>query len=160
MERLYTIGAYGFDAERFLAALEAARIDLFLDIRRRRGVRGREYAFANAGRLQQELEARGIAYRHEIGLAPEQETRALQEQADRAGGVARRKRTELGAAFVEDYTRRTLQRFDWSPLLQELAAAQRPVLFCVEGRPEACHRHLVAERLTELTGVMVTNLLP
>jgi hypothetical protein len=57
MERLFTIGAYGFDADHFFDTLQQANVDLFLDIRRRRGVRGSEYAFANANRLQEELEA-------------------------------------------------------------------------------------------------------
>jgi len=43
-----TIGVYGWDAERFFAALKAAQVDTFCDIRDRRGVRGAEYAFATA----------------------------------------------------------------------------------------------------------------
>lgn len=38
-----TIGVYGFDRDSFLAALAATRIDLLLDVRQRRGVRGSEY---------------------------------------------------------------------------------------------------------------------
>ena len=47
LERVVTIGAYGFSADRFFAALREAGVDTFLDIRQRRGVRGAEYAFAN-----------------------------------------------------------------------------------------------------------------
>ena len=70
LERVVTIGAYGFTAESFLAALRDADVDTFLDIRQRRGVRGAEYAFANRGRLTATLDSMGIYYRHELGLAP------------------------------------------------------------------------------------------
>ena len=160
MERLFTIGAYGYDAERFFAALQEAEVDLVLDLRRRRGVRGRQYAFANAGRLQRELESRGIAYRHVIELAPEPAKRQLQNEEDAAARVAKRRRTSLGDAFVGEYTRRTLQPFSWSGLVAELEPYRRAVLFCVERAPEACHRHLVAARLAEAAGAPVTDLLP
>lgn len=160
MERLYTIGAYGFDADSFFQAIEQAEIDLFLDIRRRRGVRGREYAFANAERLQQELENRDIAYRHIIELAPEQETRNLQSRADAASHTPRRQRSVLGEEFVHDYVERTLDRFDLDGLIGELQEVRRPVLFCVERVPQACHRGLVAQRIAEKTGVPVSDLVP
>jgi uncharacterized protein (DUF488 family) len=160
LQHLYTIGAYGFDAESFFDALEKEKIDLFLDIRRRRGVRGREYAFANATRLQEELGKRGIAYRHLIELAPDSATRALQDRADKESGVARRKRSKLGETFVEDFTRRVLEPFDFEALAGELREFNRPVLFCVEGAPEACHRSLVAARLAKAADVSVTHLVP
>lgn len=160
MDRLFTIGAYGFDAESFFAALEGAKVDLFLDLRRRRGVRGAQYAFGNANRLMAGLEARGIPYRHVIELAPDNATRALQHDEDIAGRVARRQRSSLSDGFISAYRRDTLEPFDWDAFLGELQPFSRPVLFCVEGRPEACHRHLVAERVASLTGVPVTNLLP
>jgi hypothetical protein len=68
--RVGTIGVYGFDADRFFAAVLDARTDLFCDLRARRGVRGREYAFVNARRLEQRLGELGIAYRHFPELAP------------------------------------------------------------------------------------------
>jgi uncharacterized protein (DUF488 family) len=160
MQRLYTIGAYGFEPDTFFDALEKAKIDLFLDIRRRRGVRGRQYSFANASRLQAELGKRGIAYRHVIELAPDNVTRALQAEADKQTGVARRKRSRLGEAFAEDYTRRVLDSFDFHALAQELKEFDRPVLFCVEGAPEACHRSLAAARLAKVADVPVTHLVP
>jgi hypothetical protein len=42
----------------------------------------------------------------------------------------------------------------------ELQPFQRPILFCVERTPQACHRGLVAARLAALTGVPVTHLTP
>ena len=61
MEHLFTIGAHGYHSGDFFNALRDADIDLFVDIRRRRGMRGRVYSYANATRLQDELQARGIA---------------------------------------------------------------------------------------------------
>lgn len=160
MERLFTIGVYGFDGESFLSALQQAQIDLLLDIRRRRGVRGSEYTFANAKRLQRELESKGITYRHVIELAPEEATRDLQSRDDEAAHIPRRRRAVLGEAFIADYTRRTLDPFDWAPFIEGLKPYRRPALLCVERLPEACHRRLVAERLVRLAGVPETDLLP
>lgn len=160
MERLYTIGAYGFDADHFFGALEDAHVDLFLDIRRRRGIRGPLYTFGNAGRLQEELAKRGIAYRHILALAPDEETRALQREADERSGQPRRDRAALSHAFARDYTERTMEPFDWDALSSDLASVKRPVLFCVERTPDACHRGLVAARLAALAGVPVTHLTP
>lgn len=160
MEHLFTIGAHGYHSGDFFIALRDAEIDLFLDIRRRRGMRGRVYSYANAARLQEALGANGIAYRHIIGLAPEQVTRELQQREDDAAKVARRKRVKLGIAFITDYEQRTLDTFDWDALIRDLEAVRRPVLFCVEHLPEACHRSLAAARLAERTGVPVTHLVP
>ena len=50
MAEVLTIGAYGWDAETFFDALVRERVGVFCDLRRRRGVRGPEYAFANSAR--------------------------------------------------------------------------------------------------------------
>src|SRR5215213_6297630 len=65
-----TIGVYGFNRETFLAALGEASVGLVLDVRQRRGVRGSEYAWANAARLQAALAEAGIRYTHMKELAP------------------------------------------------------------------------------------------
>src|SRR5437660_1079576 len=52
---LATIGVYGWTADTFLDALRRAGVRQLLDVRQRRGVRGREYAWANAVRLQAAL---------------------------------------------------------------------------------------------------------
>jgi uncharacterized protein (DUF488 family) len=160
MDTLFTIGVYGFDADSFYAALQGSGVDLLLDVRRRRGVRGAAYAFANAKRLQAGLEGRGIAYRHAIDLAPREETRQLQRQEDAADRVAKRQRTTLSNAFVDDYRRRTLEPFDWGDLVAELDAYRRPALLCVERNAVACHRRLVADRLAAITAVPVRDLAP
>lgn len=160
MERLFTIGAHGFGAERFFDALREANVDLFLDLRRRRGMRGKPYTFANARQLQRELEARDMVYRHLIELAPDPATRELQQQRDTANCVAKRERASLDEAFIAAYSCHTLAPFDWDALYERLDSFQRPVLFCVERAPEACHRRLVANRLAGMMGSPIEDLLP
>ncbi len=48
LPRIVTLGVYGRSEAEFFATLQHAQVDLFCDIRRRRGVRGRDYAFANS----------------------------------------------------------------------------------------------------------------
>jgi len=161
LERVVTIGAYGFTADSFFAALREAGVDTFLDIRQRRGVRGAEYAFANHGRLTAALEAMGIRYLHELGLAPTTEIRTAQYAVDAVEGVSKRQRESLSPAFIEAYRREILAPFDLRAMLDALPAETRVLaLFCVERTPEACHRHLVADAIHDLTGVPVQHLMP
>jgi uncharacterized protein (DUF488 family) len=159
LERVATIGVYGFDADRFFAAVLDARTDLFCDLRARRGVRGREYAFANARRLEQRLDELGIPYRHFPELAPTEATRALQYAADASTGTTKRARSELASAFVQAYERQ-LERPDAGAALEAIRGASTvPLLFCVERTPAACHRSLAAARLAD-GSVAVDHLLP
>jgi uncharacterized protein (DUF488 family) len=157
---IFTIGAYGFDLNSFFETLEEAEVDVFLDIRQRRGLRGARYAFGNVGRLMPELERRDIAYRHIKELAPDSKIRDLQRTADAASGTLKSQRTGLSSAFVEAYTAEKLNQFDWRGLAEELRPFEAPVLFCVEQRPESCHRSLVAPRLADALHANVVNLMP
>ena len=123
MPTLKTIGVYGFDRESFLAALADARVDLLLDVRQRRGVRGSEYAWANAQ------------------------------------GEGKRSRTVLAPAYVERYSEEVLDRVDLAPVVKWIGNSA-PALLCVERDPEACHRSLVAERLSREFGFEVEHLRP
>lgn len=151
-----TIGVYGWTVEMFVAALRAHELPTLLDVRQRRGVRGREYAWANAQRLQATLAEAGIAYRHHSELAPTTELRQLQYTEDDRQGVARRSRLELAPAYRERYVEEILDHVELRPVLAELPAA----LMCVEREPEACHRSLIAERLAAEHSVDVIHLLP
>lgn len=161
MNKIVTIGVIGFTAERFYDALQAAAVDTLVDIRRRRAVRGREYAFANSQRLQAGLAERGIHYLHRLDLAPTNAIREAQAAADRAAGIARRQRVTLGPTFVATFEREVLANFDPQSLWDELPPnCQTVALLCVEREPAACHRSLVAERLRAAFGVPVEHLLP
>jgi hypothetical protein len=161
MPEFITIGAHGWDAERFFGALVAAGVDTFCDLRARRGVRGREYAFANSQRLQARLAELGIRYVHRLDLAPSAATRSQQHAADEATHTAKRSRAILSPAFIESYHRERLAGFDAAAFVADLGSDARVIaLFCVEREPVACHRSLLAERLTHDLDVKVTHLTP
>ena len=160
MLRVTTIGVYGFTAETFLKTLAGGGVGLLLDLRQRRGVRGPDYAWANAARLQSALAATGIAYRHVKGLAPTTELRQLQYREDDRQGVGKRDRIALAPAYVERYTREILAPFDLGALVAELPSDSATALLCVERDPEACHRSLVADRLRAEYNLPVTDLRP
>jgi uncharacterized protein (DUF488 family) len=151
---------YGFTRETFLAALQRAEVRLLLDIRQRRGVRGREYAWANAKRLQAALTQAGIAYEHHPELAPTTELRQLQYAEDDRRGVGQRSRTELAPAFRDRYVAEILDRADLAAVADSLPRDGAGALFCVERDPEACHRSLVSERLEAEHGLTVEHLRP
>jgi uncharacterized protein (DUF488 family) len=158
MKTVATIGVYGWTLEEFLAALEDADVRLLVDVRQRRGVRGREYAWANAQRLQRALADAGIAYSHHKELAPTTELRQLQYAEDDRLGVGKRTRSEVAPAYRERYLREILDHADLDALVAELPDVS--ALFCVERDPEACHRSLVADRLAQEFGVRVSHLRP
>jgi uncharacterized protein (DUF488 family) len=155
-----TIGVYGFTVEKFLGALQAANVRQLLDVRQRRGVRGTEYAWANAARLQAALENAGIEYRHHKELAPTTELRQLQYREDERLGVGKRTRSKLAPEYVERYTKEILDRVDLGPIVEEMPADGAGALFCVEREPEACHRSMIAERLASEHGVSIAHLRP
>ncbi len=158
---IVTVGAYGWDAERFFRALSAAKVDTFCDVRQRRGVRGTEYAFANSQRLQARLAKMGIRYVHCKDLAPDQATREVQYETDKAERTTKRLRKVLSPAFVEAYRRERLSGFDSRAFIAGLGDRARVVaLFCVEGEPAACHRSLLAERLAGDLGASVRHIVP
>jgi uncharacterized protein (DUF488 family) len=155
-----TIGVYGFTAEKLIDALREADVRQLLDVRQRRGVRGSEYAWANAARLQSALAQTGIDYRHHKELAPTTELRQLQYREDERLGVGKRSRAELAPEYRERYTKEILDRVNLAPIVEEMPAHGTSALFCVERDPEACHRSLIAERLTAEFGVTVVHLRP
>jgi uncharacterized protein (DUF488 family) len=156
---LNTIGVYGFDRGSFLDALTGAGVGLLLDVRQRRGVRGSEYAWANAQRLQAALEEAGIRYSHLKELAPTTEMRQLQYREDERKGEGKRSRTVLAPAYVERYTAEVLGQVDLAPVVR-FVGNSRAALLCVERDPEACHRSLIAERLRSELGFEVEHLRP
>jgi uncharacterized protein (DUF488 family) len=155
-----TIGVYGWDLGHFLEALDGAGVRVLFDVRQRRGVRGREYAWANASRLQEAVAEAGIAYQHHRELAPTTELRHLQYAEDARQGVGKRSRVELAPEYVRRYTGEILDPVGVEALSSELPAEGPGALFCVERDPEACHRSLIAARLTAEYGVEVSHLRP
>jgi uncharacterized protein (DUF488 family) len=160
VKRLATIGVYGFTGETFLDALRNAEVELLVDVRQRRGVRGSEYAWANAKRLEAALEQAGIDYGHRPELAPTTELRRLQYAEDDLQGVGKRSRAELAPEYVRRYEAEILDAVDLDAFVAELPADRRTALMCVERDPEACHRSLITDRLAREHGVDVVHLRP
>lgn len=160
MLTMATIGVYGFDGDSFLQQLQRANVRLLLDVRQRRGVRGPDYAWANSRRLQAALADAGIAYEHHRELAPTTELRQLQYAEDDRLGVGKRSRRELAAEYTRRYTSEILDHADLAPIVSALPSDGSAALFCVERDPEACHRSLVAQRLTERHHVTIEHLRP
>lgn len=160
MKRVCTIGVYEWEPHSFLEALGGADVRLLLDVRQRRGVRGREYSWANAARLQHALANAQIAYRHHRELAPTTELRQLQYAEDARRRVGKRSRVELAPEYRERYTREILDRVDLGVIVEELPLDGAGALFCVEADPEACHRSIVAERLAREYAVVVSDVRP
>jgi uncharacterized protein (DUF488 family) len=160
MRTVATVGVHGSTLERFLAALSEADVGQLIDVRQRRGVRGSEYAWANAQRLEKALGGAGIDYRHHKELAPTTELRQLQYREDARAGVGKRSRESLAPEFVERYAREVLEHVDLAAIVAEMPADAASALFCVERDPEGCHRSLIAERLAEEFGFEVMHLRP
>lgn len=159
MSSIATIGVYGFDRDSFLGALAVAKVDLVLDVRQRRGVRGSEYAWANARRLQAALADAGIGYSHLKELAPTTELRQLQYREDARLGEGKRSRTTLAPEYARLYIEEILDRVDLAPIVKWIGSSSA-VLLCVERDPEACHRSLIAVRLERDWGASVKHLRP
>ena len=159
MASIATIGVYGFDRDSFLEALAAAGIELLLDVRQRRGVRGSEYAWANARRLQAALAEVNTGYTHLKELAPTTELRELQYREDARLGEGKRSRSVLAPEYARRYTEEILDRVDLGPVVSWIGKSSAALL-CVERDPEACHRSLIAARLQRDWNFSVEHLRP
>jgi uncharacterized protein (DUF488 family) len=158
LDAILTIGVFGMSEEQFFGAIVSSGTDCFVDIRQRRGLRGSQYAFANSTRLQQALASRGITYVYIKQLAPTTEVRQAQRLSDLVAGVGKRDREELGEAFKRSYCDVCLQSWDISRFVAALpTGTKRPMLFCVERLPLACHRSLAAEWISHALGIPVRH---
>jgi uncharacterized protein (DUF488 family) len=155
----FTIGVYNSTEQEYFNKLTENSIDTFCDIRQRRGVRDAKYTFVNSSRLQEKLNELDIKYGHVIDLAPTTDIRDLQKEADSQQGELKRDRNKLGKVFTIAYKDRILSNFDFDSFIDKLdeIGANRVVLFCVEEKPEACHRSIVTNKLEKL-GYKITHL--
>lgn len=155
----YSIGVYNSTELEYFDKLIDNNIDVFCDIRQRRGVRGSKYSFVNSKRLQARLKSLEIQYLHIKELAPTTEIRNLQKEADSLSKKTKKKRDKLGNVFSLEYEDKVLNNFDFDLFLDQLKEikAKRIVLFCVEEKYEACHRSIVTTKLSEI-GFKITHL--
>lgn len=115
----YTIGVYGTTQDDYFTKLTNAKIDLFCDIRQRRGVRGKEYSFVNSKKLQKKLSELNIQYIHLKELAPTKEIRDKQKQDDINLNVLKRNRNTLGDKFIFEYNQSIINNFDFHSLVKD-----------------------------------------
>jgi uncharacterized protein (DUF488 family) len=160
MRNVATIGVYGYTLAAFLADLAGADVRLLVDVRQRRGVRGQEYAWANSVRLQGALRVAGIAYEHRKELAPTTALRELQYREDARLGEGKRSRSELAREYRERYLTEILDRVDLGSIVGSLPTTHTSAFMCVERDPEACHRSLIADRMTDEYDVSLVHLRP
>lgn len=159
--RIVTAGVYGHTEDTFFDAIASADIDVFVDTRRRRAVRGATYAFANSKRLQQRLADMGIRYEHRLDLAPAMDLVKAQDARDRAEGIRRSDRDHLSPELIDGYTRFVLDTFDSQAFVDSLGdPAETVLIFCVERTPDACHRSLLAQKLAQDLGAEINHIVP
>ncbi len=159
--KVFTIGAYGWDEKDFVQAIRNAAPDLFVDVRRRRGLRGPAYAWANSTRLQAMLADSGIPYVHRLDVAPSDATRHIVARDANSEGIGYRDRTSLSQEYLDAYGQEVLEAFDAAGFMASLGeSVESLMLFCVERVPAACHRSLLAERLAGELGAEVGHILP
>ena len=156
----YTIGVYNSTEKDFFKKLTDNNIDTFCDIRQRRGVRGSKYSFVNSNRLQGKLNDLEIKYGYIQGLAPTTEIRELQKEIDLEKGELKSERQVLGKIFTIEYKNKILNHFDFDAFFEGLdqIGASKIALFCVEENNEACHRSVVAERLSAKYNCKISHL--
>lgn len=141
-------------------ALRTNEVDLLVDVRQRRGVRGPIHAFANAGRLDVALGAAGIAVQVWKDFAPTTAIRSLQKSQDAELGVPKSERSALGKSFEGAYLESILGPKDITETIARLDGFSKPVFLCVERKASACHRHLLADWLAAAAQVDVINIEP
>jgi len=139
---LLTIGYERRSAQELISLLQCAGVSLVADVRER--PLSRRPAFSRS-RLQEALEAHGIAYIHMSALGSPREIRVLAPNVELA---------------AKRYRQQVLSRNDGA--LRELvgrAQRVRVCLLCYEREPEECHRSLIAEEVAHRnTRVRVTHL--
>lgn len=158
VSEVLTIGAYGHSKDSFVGSLLAHDVDLLVDVRQRRGVRGAKYSFVNAVALRSLLKGAGIGYLHLKEMAPTTAIRASQWQADSQARTTKGDRQVLSDRFIFSYQEGILQHLNIEEVVRRLSGYSRVCFFCVEGSPEACHRSLAASWLAEGLGIDVKDI--
>lgn len=160
MIKIFTIGVYNSTEESYFGKLREHGVELFCDIRQRRGVRGSQYKYVNSNYLQAKLQELGIEYRYIKELAPTNDIRQRQKEDDKAKGETKKQRTALGAVFKSEYLKQVLESYDIEGLAKDLmdSGVKNVVFFCVEEQACACHRSLVAQKLASVMNSELINL--
>jgi uncharacterized protein (DUF488 family) len=155
--RFFTIGVYNSTEQSFFNKLGDAKINTFIDVRQRRGVRGKKYSFVNSNYLQKKLAELGIRYIHSLDLAPTKEIRQIQTKSDIVNEQNKRQRQKLSAEFINAYNA-ILSNFDFNEYIKNFYIDDNVVFFCVEENKCACHRSLITDYLKTTYSYPVNHL--
>jgi uncharacterized protein (DUF488 family) len=142
-----TIGYQAATVPSFLRTLEAARIELLVDVR---AVASSRRPGFSKSRLAGNLDEAGIAYIHLRGLG----TPATGRAAARAGRHGR-----MRSIFLEHLGTHEAQA-ELRELEELVRGGRRVCLLCFEADPRHCHRTLVAEALAARFPMEVLHLHP
>lgn len=157
---IYTIGVYNSSEDTFFKKLTSNKIDTFIDVRQRRGVRGSKYSFVNSTKLQEKLSKLGIKYIHKLDLAPSSAVRDLQKKADSIKNEIKQSREKLDSSFKNAYENLILSKFDSLDFIDKLQTqnSEKIVLFCVEENSNACHRSIITEKINKELKINIYHL--
>jgi uncharacterized protein (DUF488 family) len=144
MSTVATIGYEGATIDDFLATLATARIDTLIDVREL--PISRRAGFAKKA-LSAALESVGIKYVHLRGLGDPKPGR----EAARANDHAK---------FLKIYTAHLKTAIAQDDLAEAVTLSGRggACLMCYERDPNGCHRKLVADEISAITGSAVKHL--
>jgi DNA repair photolyase len=144
VKAIYTIGTQGMNDGAFTDLLQSHNIDLVLDVRLKN--EGQRYRFASGRHIKELVEGHGIAYRHDVRLAPT----AQMQAAWRAGGD--------WSAYVEQYSKLIADREMIKLIKEHLQVFKTPCLLCAEEDAVHCHSRLLAERMCKEFCVLIIHL--
>lgn len=158
--KICTIGVYNSTEDTFFKKLTENKIDIFIDVRQRRGVRGSKYSFVNSLKLQEKLSKLNIKYIHRLDLAPSTEVRDLQKKADFQKNELKKDREELDNTFINAFDKLILNKFDLKSFIQniQIQSLSNIVLFCVEENANACHRSIIAKKIADEFNLIIYDL--
>jgi len=144
MRRLFTIGYEGKTPDEFLGELEAAGIELLIDVRA--VAASRRPGFSKTA-LANSVRERGIDYLHLRPLG----TPAAGREAARKGRTAEMRKIYAGQLETPEAELAMEQ-------VLEAASEQRAALLCYEADAAGCHRTMLAERMVARTPFEVIDL--
>ena len=158
--KFFTIGVYDSTEDEFFRKLTENKIDTFVDIRQRRGVRGAKYSFVNSKKLQEKLSTLNINYIYAEQLAPTDELRRLQKDDIKSKGITRQDGHPLSGKFISSFKSGILARFNFNQFFRQLEEmkAENVALFCVESSPASCHRSITSSHIKSEFGNPVKDL--
>ena len=147
MHTLATIGYEDATVQRLQDALQAAGVELLVDVRAVAGSRRPGFAKTKLAANVREI---GIGYVHLRGLGTPAEGRA----AARAGH-----HDEMRRVFLA-HLKTSHAQAELHSLAELVREGRRVCLLCLEADPAHCHRTLVAEAVNQLVPVTVNHLRP